>query len=115
MSERIAKVNSLIQEELGKIIVKEELFPPDMMLTIISVETSVDLKHAKVKVDTVPPQKIGFALKTLESNIYDLQQALNKKLVMRYVPKIRFIQDEGQGKIERIEEVLKQAKKQDNV
>ena len=112
MNERIAKVNSLIQEELGKILVKEMIFPPGMLVTIISVDCSPDLKHTKVMIDTIPQKKLGQTLRILGKNIYNIQQILNGKLVMHHVPKIKFIVDEGQQKLERIDQLVKQVNKE---
>ena len=39
MSNRIQRVNSLIKDELGKILLREVDFPKDVLVTITGVET----------------------------------------------------------------------------
>jgi len=109
-SMRIRKINRLIQEELGKAINEEIELPAGLLITIVGVETSVDIKHAKVRIGVIPKSKTGTALRILERNIFTVQQALNKKLVLHFVPKIRFVIDTVQDKLERVEELLQKAK-----
>lgn len=108
MSKRIERVNQLIRQELGKIISREIIFPLDVLVTIIEVDTSVDLEHAKIKVSIMPQNLQKQVFDILQKNIYHLQQLLNKKLTMRYVPKISFEIDTTQTKVERIEKLIKQ-------
>ncbi|NQV13499.1 MAG: ribosome-binding factor A [Parcubacteria group bacterium] len=109
-SVRLRKVNSLVQEELGKIINEEVELPASIMVTIASVETSVDLNHATVNIIVTPKIKTPSTLRQLKRNIYHLQKSLNKRLVLRYVPKIRFAVDIVQDELDRVEELLRQAK-----
>jgi len=109
-SVRVRKVNRLIQEELGKIVNEEIDFPSGILATIVGVETSIDIKHAKIRISVMPRSKTGTVLEILEKNVFFLQRALNKKLVMRFVPQIRFVVDTVQDKLERVEELLRQAK-----
>lgn len=111
MGKRIERVNQLIKQELGKIISREIFFPRGALVTITEVLTSVDLEHARIKVSIMPEEKQKQVLEILQKNIRHLQQLLNKKLVLRYVPKIEFEIDTTQTKVERIEELIKQTKK----
>jgi ribosome-binding factor A len=107
MTKRNQRVNQLIKEELGKIISRELVFPQDILVTVTNVETSSDLEHAKIKISIMPIEKKERVLEILQKNIYHLQKLLNKKLVMRYVPQIKFEVDKTQEKVEKIEELLK--------
>ena len=53
----------------------------------------------------------GGALAILQKNVYDIQQAINRVLRMRPVPKIRFAVDEEEERRERVEESLARLKK----
>jgi ribosome-binding factor A len=103
---RIKKVNGLIQEEVGKIISEEIDLPKDVLVTVISAETSPDIKHAKVFLSVLPKHKSPSTFKQLQNKISQVQKILNKKLVMKFVPQIRFELDTTQDKIQRIEELL---------
>ncbi len=106
MSHRIAKLNSLIQQELGRIIKEEVELPRDVFITISKVETSVDAKHVGVYVSAIPKNKTASVFRKLNQNVYRIQQILNRKLVMRFVPKIRFIIDHSEEHADRIEKIL---------
>ena len=111
MSVRTRKVNSLVQAELGKIINEELELPAGIMVTIASVDTSIDFKHATINIIVTPKEKTPSTLRLLKRNVFHLQKSLNKRLVLRYVPKIRFAVDIVQDKLDRVEELLCQAKK----
>lgn len=106
MSHRIAKLNSLIQQELGKIIKEEVDLPTDILVTVSRVETSIDVKHAKVYISVIPKNKTASTIKRLSKNIFQIQQELNKRLVLRFVPKIRFEIDHSEEHAAKIEKIL---------
>lgn len=107
---RLEKVNELIKEELAKIIDRMMEFPAGALVTVTRVEVSEDKLYANGYVSLLSARGNGTAeievLKMLKKNIYGIQQALNKKLRIRPVPKIRFFIDEAEKKRERIEELL---------
>ena len=111
MSERIKKVNELIKRELGKIILKEISLPKSILATITEVETSRDLKQSKVFISVFPEREARKILKILERKIYDLQQILNKRLKIKYVPKIKFLEDEELRENQKIDEILNKIEK----
>ncbi len=105
MSERIPKVNQLIKQEVSKLIKKEIDFA-DILVTVTKAETSLDLKHSKISVIVFPSDKKETALEIINKHIYQIQQILNKKLNMKYVPKLRFEIDKLESRAQRIEELL---------
>ena len=111
MGKRIEQVNQLIKEELSQIILREIELPSGILLTLTRVETSVDLRQAKVFISVIPENKREKVLEEVNRNIYDLQQKLNKRLNMRPVPKIRFIEEKETVEAGKIEEILERLKK----
>jgi ribosome-binding factor A len=110
MSKRIEQVNELIRRELGKIILREIEFPEGAMVTLTRVETSVDLGQSKVYVSCLPEGKTVFAIAILNRNIYDIQQALNKRLKMKMIPRLFFAREKDTAKAGKIEELLERLK-----
>ncbi len=110
---RIEKVNSLIQKELGNIILKEIDIFPGILLTITRVECSTNLFQCKVFISVIPEDRFEDVLALLKRHIYDLQQMLNKKMRMRPVPKIEFAKETKTAEAARIEELLQKIKKED--
>jgi ribosome-binding factor A len=108
MSHRITQINQLIQEVLGEILQKEYQIPLNALLTILAVETSSDILYSKIIVSVFPIDAEKEVLKYLEKNIFGIQQFLNKKLIMRPVPKIRFEIDRTEFEAEKIEKLLKE-------
>ena len=114
MSEkRLNQVNQLIQREIADIILKEIEFPLGCLVTVTRVKTSVDIAFARVCLSVLPVSFADPALKILEKNIYHLQQVLNKRLVMRCVPKIMFRLDTVEQEVESVNKLLDKIKKQD--
>lgn len=110
MSRRIQRVNELLKQEVSNLILRELDFSKDTMVTVTGVETSPDLRQAKVKMSIMPFLKAEKILKVLNSQIFNLQKSLNQKLKMKIVPKIKFELDESEEKISRVEQLLKKIK-----
>jgi len=113
-SQRIKKINELVKRELGRIILKEVGFPKTILVTLTSVQTAKDLRECKVFVSVIPERETENVFKILKKEIYNLQQILNRRLVMRPVPKIKFVKDKELKKAQRVEEILNIIKKEDN-
>jgi len=111
MSNRIEKVNSLIQEELGKILLKEVDFPNNILATITRVDTIVNLSDTRIYISVIPKKEIDKVFKILNRRIYDIQQSLNRRLNMRPIPKVEFRKEEKTQQAARIEELLEKLKK----
>ena len=106
MSQRVKKVNELLKHEISQLLLREVDFC-DILVTITDIDTSSDLKHAKVKISTLPQEKNKLALEMINKNVFHIQQKLNKRLQMKPIPRIRFEIDQAEIKAQRIEELLK--------
>ena len=106
MSNRTQRVNELIKEELSQIILREMNFPRNVLVTIIKVNTSSDLTLATIYISVIPSGKTKKIIQDLKKNIYNLQQLLNKRLRMRPIPKIRFLEQRGTTETEKIEQIF---------
>jgi ribosome-binding factor A len=111
LSQRILRINQLIKEQLGNILLKEGNFPRDCLVTITRIETSVDLKEARVWVSVLPEKKESQILNLLNKNIYHFQQKLNKVLKLKRVPKIKFLIEKKIKEAAKIEKLLEKIRK----
>jgi ribosome-binding factor A len=102
---RIAKVNSLIQHELGPIL-HEELAGGPGLVTITKVDTSKDMKYAKVWISILGGNDLKI-LEHLTHHIYDIQGSLNKHFSSKIIPRISFHLDTNPRYVEHIEEVIR--------
>jgi len=110
MSQRIKKVNELLKHEISQLLLKEIDFS-NILVTITNIDTSKDLRQAKIKLSVIPLGKSEDVLKIIKRNIFQLQRELNRKLHMKPLPRIRFEIDQTEVKAQRIEEILHKMKK----
>lgn len=110
---RIDKVNSLLEHEIGAIIQRDIFFPDNILVTLTHVEATANLIEAKVYISVFPEDKIDGAIGVLKKNVYDIQQKINHKLKMRPIPKIIFVKDRKISEAAKIEEALARLKKEE--
>ena len=113
MSKRIQRINQLIKKELSQIILREIEFPQDVLVTITRVEISANLIEGNIWISVLPEEKLKRILEILNKNIYFLQQKLNKRLTMRPIPRIKFLEERKTSEASRIEEILEELKKEE--
>ncbi len=101
---RVERVQSLIQEMLGTIL---PTYLQDLpgLVTVSRVEVASDMKHATVWLSCLGVEA-GKVIKTLQANIYDLQGDINRKLVMKIIPKIQFMEDSSPTYAQHMSEIL---------
>ena len=114
MNQRILKVNKLIKQEVGKIILIEADFPRDIILTITKVKTSQDLRYADVFISVLPSDKEIEVMELLKEDIYFIQQKLNQRLHMKPLPRIKFVIDKSGEDVERIAELIRKSEVNSN-
>lgn len=106
MSERIDKLNSLVQQEVAAIILREVEFPTDCLVTVTRASVADDAESAKVWVSVLPAESGKTVMKILEHRIADIQDILNKRLVMKFVPRLKFELDTQNIKAEHVTKIL---------
>jgi len=111
MSNRLEKINSLLRDEISKIILKDFAFSPEILVTLTRVETSGNLIEAKAYVSVFPEEKSTGILNALQKSVYDIQYKINRTLRQRPIPKIKFVKDEVISHAGKIEGLLSQLKK----
>ncbi|MFA5926220.1 MAG: 30S ribosome-binding factor RbfA [Parcubacteria group bacterium] len=107
MFSRIDRINELIKNTLAQVIQEEAEIPLGVFLTVTKVDTSRDLRYARVFVSVFPEKKFGETLRRLEKKVYSIQGILNKKLNMKPLPRIEFISDRTEAQADEIEKILK--------
>lgn len=100
------KVDELIAQQLGQIIISEVEFPLGSIVTITKVKTSPDLKHARVFLSVLPEKNQREVMSLLINNAYEFQKILNDRVTLRSIPKLKFFIDETGQKAAEIEELI---------
>lgn len=95
-SNRIGRINEEIQRELSDLL--RNLKDPRVQNTMISitrVETTPDLRYAKVYVSFLETEKAVDALKGLKSASGYLRRELGRALQLRYTPELQWSLDDS--------------------
>ena len=95
-SNRIGRINEEIQKELASLI--RNLKDPrvqDTMISITHVETTPDLRYAKVYVSFLQEDRAADALKGLKSAGGYLRRELGRALQLRYTPEMVWALDDS--------------------
>lgn len=108
---RTDRVNTLIRHELQQLIQREVKDPRVGFATVTDVETSPDLRHAKVYVSVMGTDEEADATMTaLQDARSFLRHALAERITMRRVPELDFARDQTLDRAMRIEALLREAK-----
>lgn len=103
---RMRKVNSVLREVLADEI--ELLTDPRLeMVSVTSVDTSPDLRHATVSVSTLDLDRGEDAVVALTRAATRLQSAVARQVRLKYTPHLEFELDTGVVQGERIETILR--------
>jgi ribosome-binding factor A len=108
---RSERVGSVIQEELGKMIIREVELSGGIV-TVVDVAVDKNMEHARVGVSVIPASLEAVALRVLNMKIGEFQHALNRKMRIRPMPLISFFIDHGYEHAAIIEKKLLEEKKQ---
>ena len=95
-SNRIGRINEEIQKEMASLI--RNLKDPrvqDTMISITHVETTPDLRYAKVYASFLQEEKAADALKGLKSAGGWLRRELGRALQLRYTPELVWTLDDS--------------------
>ena len=111
MSRRILQLNSLIQQELAKLLTEKIDLPNNCIATITQVDTEKNLRHAKIWVSVLPFIYTRKIIDKLNKSSKYLQFLLYKKLTLNPLPKIHFAADITEQKASEIEKILDEIKK----
>lgn len=106
MSQRIDQLNSLVQRQVASILQREVEFARGSLVTITRVRVADDAESAKVWISVLPVEEGPAALALINRQIGAIQHILNKRLVMKFVPKLTFVLDTQLVKATTITEVL---------
>lgn len=105
-NKRIAQVNALLQREVGLLLRREVEFPINILVTVSRTDTSIDLEHATIWLKVFPEDQSKAVMETLRHSMWYLQRSLNRRLAMKFVPRIRFDIDTSEEKAEHMLNVL---------
>jgi ribosome-binding factor A len=116
MTRRTERLNSLLKEVISDVI-RDDVRHPDVshLLSVISVDISKDLHHAKVYISVIGEQKEKVAtINALNSAAGFIATRSSKMVVMRYFPALKFFIDDSVDKLMAIDKVLRDLEEKKN-
>lgn len=114
-SNRISRINEEIQRELSEQFrrLKDPRVSQTGMVSITRVDTTGDLRHARIYISALDKSQEKEVLKGLKSAAGFLRRELGRSLQLRYTPELQFVADDSIQHGAHILEVLRQVEQQD--
>ena len=106
-SNRIGRINEEIQRELASLIPNVKDPRVTGMISVTAVETTPDLRWAKVYVSMLDKSSAAQVVKGLKSAAGYLRRELGRALNLRYTPELLFVEDDSIDKGAHILEMLR--------
>ena len=94
-SNRIGRINEEIQRELASLIRNVKDPRVTGMISVTAVDTTPDLRYAKIYISVLDKSDCTQVLKGLKSAAGYLRRELGHALQLRYTPELTFIQDDS--------------------
>ena len=107
---RLEKLTEVLKEELAFVISQEIDFPKGILATVMGVKIYSDLSWAEIFISTIPEKESEFVMDVLNSHAYFLHKALNERIRIRRIPRIKFLPYTGPNNQEKIEQILEDIK-----
>ena len=110
---RKLRVGELIKQNLGQIFLRNEAKIPSLntnLITITEVKMSSDLKSARAYVIPLGGKETKKTVNILTEFSYLVRKALSKKLDIKFLPRLYFVEDKSFDYAERIEKLIKKNK-----
>ena len=107
---RADRVNALLQRELATLISEELRDPRISFPTVTSVETTSDLKTAKVFVSVLgDDEAVSSTMRALNEARPFIRHEVGERTDLRFVPEIEFVSDTSAARAARISKLLREA------
>jgi ribosome-binding factor A len=109
MSQRTDRVDELLRQEIGRILAKDVQDPHIGFATVTDVETTPDLRHAKVWVSVIggAPERTA-TLAALDRAMGYVRHELGARLRIRRIPALHVMLDESAERGTRVMRILEE-------
>ncbi len=114
VSQRQLRVGELIKQALSMIFIREEAKIPNLdtkSITVTEVRMSPDLKNAKVFVIPLGGKDADKVIDKLKEFSFVIRKVLSKKIMVKFMPKLFFVNDDSFDYAEKIENLIRQTQK----
>ena len=115
-SQRQLRVGELVKQNLGELFIRNEAKIPSInskLITVTEVRMTPDLKTARVYVIPLGGIETKETVRILTEYSHLVRKALSKRLDIKFLPKLTFVEDNSFEYAEKIERLIKQNKQND--
>ena len=112
-SQRQLRVGELVKQNLGELFIRNEAKIPSInsrLITVTEVRMTPDLKTARVYVIPLGGVDTRETVKILTEYSHLVRKALSKRLDIKFLPKLTFVEDNSFEYAEKIERIIKKNK-----
>ena len=113
-SQRQLRVGELVKQNLGELFIRNEAKIPSInskLITVTEVRMTPDLKTARVYVIPLGGIDTKETVRILTEYSHLVRRALSKRLDIKFLPKLTFVEDNSFEYAEKIEKIIKKIKK----
>ena len=115
-SQRQLRVGELVKQNLGQLFIRNEAKIPSFnskLITVTEVRMTPDLKTARVYVIPLGGIDTKETVRILTENSHLVRRALSKRLDIKFLPKLNFVEDNSFEYAEKIEKIIRKNKEND--
>ena len=115
-SQRQLRVGELVKQNLGELFIRNEAKIPSVnskLITVTEVRMTPDLKTARVYVIPLGGIDTKEIVRILTENSHLVRRALSKRLDIKFLPKLTFVEDNSFEYAEKIEKIIKKNREHD--
>ena len=112
-SQRQLRVGELVKQSIGEIFIRNEAKISTInskLITVTEVRMTPDLKTARVYVIPLGGIDTKETVKILTEYSHLVRKALSKRLDIKFLPKLTFVEDNSFEYAEKIEKIIKENK-----
>ena len=112
-TQRQLRVGELVKQNLGEIFIRNEAKIPlinTKVITVTEVRMTPDLKTARAYVIPLGGRDLRETVSVLTEYAHLVRRALSKKLDIKFLPKIKFVEDNSFEYAEKIERLIRENK-----
>ena len=112
-SQRQLRVGELVKQNLGELFIRNEAKIPTInskLITVTEVRMTPDLKTARVYVIPLGGIDLKETVSVLTEYSHLVRRALSKRLDIKFLPKLTFVEDNSFEYAEKIEKIIKKIK-----
>ena len=113
-SQRQLRVGELVKQNLGELFIRNEAKIPSIntkVITVTEVRMTPDLKTARAYVIPLGGVDMSLTVSILTEYAHLVRKALSKKLDIKFLPKLAFVEDNSFEYAEKIERLIKKNRK----